>query len=405
MSAQGPTLEPTAAAAAEPRRLRIAVLNRNFTPTGGGAERYSIALVEKLAQQHEMHVFAQHIAHDIPGVTFHRIAQPFQRPRWLNQLWFAFASWRRTRSEFDVVHSHEMTWWGDVQTIHVLPVRYALFLGRKGWARVLRWVKVATSPRLLTYLCLERARFKVGAKRRIIIPSETLRSIMLQTYPECGPRLFTITPGVTAVPGRAPPLQALEARSALGLPREGQCVLFVANDYRKKGLSVLLRAMQQLATGCYLAVVGNPQQIPLMMGEVRQCGLEDRVHFLGALRDVSPAYAAADCLAHPTQEDTFAMVVLEAMAHGLPVIVSAPQFCGISALLTDEHNALILPDPLNSNVLAIQLGRALGDSALKTRLSEGAVGFAMAHRWSVSAQQQDDLYQAIAAMAQPKLPA
>ena len=86
-----------------PRRLRIAVLSRIFSSTGGGAERYSIALVEQLAQRHEIHVFAQAIHHQWPGVQYHRIAQPFNRPRWLNQLWFAYASWWRTRRGFDVV--------------------------------------------------------------------------------------------------------------------------------------------------------------------------------------------------------------------------------------------------------------------------------------------------------------
>ena len=58
------------------KRLRIAVLNRIFTSTGGGAERYSIALVEQLAQRHEIHVFAQAINHQWPGLHYHRIAQP-----------------------------------------------------------------------------------------------------------------------------------------------------------------------------------------------------------------------------------------------------------------------------------------------------------------------------------------
>ena len=46
------------AEAAPPKRLRIAVLNRIFKPTGGGAERYSIALVEQLAARHDIHVLS-----------------------------------------------------------------------------------------------------------------------------------------------------------------------------------------------------------------------------------------------------------------------------------------------------------------------------------------------------------
>ena len=109
-------------------KLRIAVFNRTFSPTGGGAERYSIALVEQLAARHEIHVFAQEIAHQSPGVTYHRVSSPLRRSRWLNQLWYASATWLATRRGFDVVHSHENTWHGRVQTIHVKPVRHDQYL-------------------------------------------------------------------------------------------------------------------------------------------------------------------------------------------------------------------------------------------------------------------------------------
>ena len=109
-------------AAVSQKKLRIAVFNRTFSPTGGGAERYSIALVEQLAARHEMHVFAQEIDHHWPGVIYHRISAPLRKPRWMNQLWFATATWWATRRGFDVVHSHENTWHGDVQTVHVLQI-------------------------------------------------------------------------------------------------------------------------------------------------------------------------------------------------------------------------------------------------------------------------------------------
>ena len=115
------------------RRLKIAVLNRVFSARGGGAESYSIRLVEQLAARHEIHVFAQQIEHQWPGVSYHRVSSPLRKPRWINQLWYAAATWLATRSGFDVVHSHENTWHGRVQTIHVKPVRHNLLGGRSGW--------------------------------------------------------------------------------------------------------------------------------------------------------------------------------------------------------------------------------------------------------------------------------
>ncbi|OYU43325.1 MAG: glycosyl transferase family 1, partial [Burkholderiales bacterium PBB4] len=217
------------------RRLRIAVLNRLFKPTAGGAERYSIALVEQLAMRHEIHVFAQEIAHRHPDVNYHRIPTPLRRPRWVNQLWFSAATWWYTRRGFDVVHSHENTWHGQVQTVHVLPVWHNLFVGRSGVALALRWVKVVTSPRLLTYLALEIMRYRVRNGRLIVLPSESLCDVMMQTFPATSASLRVLTPGIPEVWGVTTDAQRRYARRSLGLPADGQCILFVGNDFRKKG--------------------------------------------------------------------------------------------------------------------------------------------------------------------------
>ena len=89
------------------KRLKIAVLHRNFDPTAGGAEHYAVALVESLAHLHEFHIFSQHFNHDWPEVTYHQVPKFFVRPRWLNQLIFATFCARATKSGYDVIHSHE----------------------------------------------------------------------------------------------------------------------------------------------------------------------------------------------------------------------------------------------------------------------------------------------------------
>lgn len=374
------------------RRLRIAVLNRQFSSTGGGAERYSIALVEQLAARHELHVFAQHIDHHWPGVHYHRVAKPLDRPRWLNQLWFAAATWWATRRGFDLVHSHENTWHGQVQTVHVLPVRYNLLHGLAGVRLAMRWLKIATSPRLLVYLALERCRFSLRQPRALVATSATLRDQVLQAYPASQPCLRVVTPGVEAVPGRCSAPQQAAARAALGLPASGFGLLFVGNDYRKKGLDTLLEALARLPTDCFLAVVGNPAHIPAFKARSDSAGVAQRVYFLGSQQDMSVAYQAADALAHPTLEDTFAMVVLEAMAHGLPVVVSGARHCGIAGLLTHGQQALLLDDPRDAQALARALARLRREPALVAHLRAQALEFARQHLWSALAQQQERIY-------------
>ncbi len=376
----------------ETKRLRIAVLSRSFVATGGGAERYSIALVEQMAQRHEVHVFAQQIDHDWPGVHYHRLWTPLIRPRWINQLWYAVTSWWVTRSGFDVVHSHENTWHGQVQTVHVLPVKYSLFLGRSGWRLVARWLKVLSSPRLLAYLWLENLRYAPDGLRRVVVTSPSLRSILLQSYPQTANALDVLLPGVTRVIGPSSAHNRLVARAALSLPAEGQCVLFVANDYRKKGLDALLIAMTLLPADVYLAVVGNPAHIPPFRLMAQTKGLDKRVFFLGSLKDMDSAYTAADMLAHPTLEDTFAMVVLEAMSHGLPVVASVEHYCGISGLLQDGVEALLLSDPTNASELAERIKLALQDTVTKSCLTLAATKYARSCLWSEIALQQEIIY-------------
>lgn len=384
-----------------PKKLRIAVFNRTFSPTGGGAERYSIALVEQLSARHEMHVFAQDIDHQWPGVTYHKVSSPLRKPRWVNQLWFATATWWATRRGFDVVHSHENTWHGEVQTVHVMPVKYNLFHGRRGARRVLRWIKVVTSPRLLAYLGLERARYAPRPGRQVVVTSENLRPIMAAAYPDSSAAISVVTPGIT-LPGTVTADRKREARAQLGLPADGTCLLFVGNDYRKKGLEVLLQAMVQLPADVVLAVVGNPAHIAEFRAVAETLKLGARVFFLGALKDVSPAYEAAGILVHPTFEDTFAMVVLEAMAHGLPVVVSGPKYCGIAGLLSQGANALMLDDPRDAGELTRVLGELLAQAPLRETLSQGALAFAAHYQWREIALQQEALYFAAVAAKNSK---
>ena len=388
-----PVSEPAIKPGSE-KRLRIAVLNRVFSPTGGGAERYSIALVEQLAQRHEIHVFAQKIDHHWPGVTYHRVSAPLVKPRWINQLWYATVTWWATRRGFDIVHSHENTWHGQVQTVHVLPVKYNLFHGRTGLRLAIRWLKVLSSPRLLTYLAMEQFRFNPQLKHHVVVTSPALKDVMNQTYPECA--VSVIPPGV-ALPSVVLDRQA--ARLGLGLTGQARLLAFVANDYEKKGLSTLLDAMIRLPSDVALAVVGNPSHIERFQKKAVTLGLGERVHFLGHLKDVSPLYEAADVLAHPTTEDTFAMVVLEAMAHGLPVVVSDSRYCGIAGFLTNGVNAVILSSPADAAELAVALDRILNESVLREGLARESLHFARKWSWARISQLQALMYDEIAVEA------
>ena len=382
-------------------RLKIAVLTRRFDPAGGGAERYAIALVQQFAQRHEVHVFAQDFCISIPGVVQHRVPHVLTRPRWLN-LWF-FAAWtaRETRRGFDIVHSHEASWHGNVQTIHVRPIRATRFRGITGFKRLARQIEIWLSPRLIYYFGVERARMHASATRAVVAVSDALRDELAETYPVLAGHVDVIPPGVTpAHPGT----DREETRQRHGVPSDAPLMLFIAGDYDKKGLPALMEAMT-LETRPHLLVVGNESYIPPARRRAEALGIAPRVHFAGVLKDPAPAYRAADLLVHPTLEDTFGMVVAEAMSYGLPVIVSAAPWCGIAARLHSDTDAIVLADPRDGRAIATGIARILDDEALRTRLSDCGHRFAAQFDWPALAREQETLYRRILAAEHEGSPA
>jgi glycosyltransferase involved in cell wall biosynthesis len=393
------TLDNSAAAQTaiteQKKRLRIAVLTRNFSPAAGGAERYSIAMVEQLAARHDITVFAQFAAHDWPNVKYHLISSPFKRPRWVNQLWFAAATWWATRRGFDVVHSHENTWHGNVQTVHVLPVRYNVFKSKADSSKlkkILTWFGVLISPRLLCYLVLEHFRYAPKPGHSIIVTSHTLLERFVDCFPKAANFTSVITPGIDMPASVTSPQNRLEARQQLGLPPGVPCLLFVGNDFKKKGLQTAIEALSFLPASTVLAVAGASRQIDFFRQRVVAAGLDRRVFFLGALNNTQQAYLAATCLVHPTREDTFGMVVLEAMSFGLPVVVSSAPYCGVTDMLEHGVNALVLDTPFDPQELALKIAAVLDNELLRTTLGNEARSFAGSFPWYRLAQQQESIY-------------
>lgn len=390
--------------------IRVANFNRHFSRRAGGAESYAVSLVEGLANRRQadgtlefdVHVWSQTLYHYHPEVTYHKVPGPLVHPRWINQLLFATYTWWKTKSGFDIIHSHENTWHGHVQTVQVRPIRFHLLEGRTGWRLWLRWAKIATSPRLAFYVWLEAARMKTEPQRTHVAGSQLLKNQMLLAYPHLDANIPIILPGVGA------PNMALDKSAALvqlGLPGsvtvDTPLILFVGNDYARKGLPALLASLalvqtnQDVALRAHLLVVGNAAQIPKFQLMAAERGIAECVHFVGPQNDMSLAYRAASMMVHPTLEDGFAMVVLEAMSYGLPIVVSSQRYCGISQFLQHDEDALVLEDPHDEAAMAAAINRVLSEPRLAKALSDAGLRFAAQYSWDAVVDAYIDIYKSV----------
>jgi len=125
--------------------------------------------------------------------------------------------------------------------------------------------------------------------------------------------------------------------------------LLIGNDWKKKGLDQLLRALATIEIPIQLLVVGKDDP-GLYRSALRQLRLEDRVRFLAPSADVLSFYSATDAYVAPSLEDAFGLPILEAMACGLPVIASVQ--AGASENIIDGTTGYLLRDPMNHVELA-----------------------------------------------------
>jgi UDP-glucose:(heptosyl)LPS alpha-1,3-glucosyltransferase len=108
-----------------------------------------------------------------------------------------------------------------------------------------------------------------------------------------------------------------------------------------------------------LIVGGGQPSIQSYQKKAELLGVGSDVQFEGAQKDMPTYYFAADVLAHPTLEDSFGMVVLEALAHQLPVVISGAPYCGISAQLINMPDVYILNSPKNKEDLAVAIAHLM----------------------------------------------
>jgi len=386
--------------AGDERRLRVAVLIRRFISTAG-AEKYCVEVTRRIAERHEVHVFAQEIGEGpIPGVTYHRIEQRVRKPRFLNQWLFARDTRKAVGEGFDIVHSHDVLGHANVYTLHV-PCFRNRYREAPPLRRLGRWLGTLFSPRELSYLWLEAMQFSPRRRaKRFIAVSGYMRRSILQSYPSAAPGLATAYPGLDCdgIPARSEETRRT-ARTGLQVPTDAFALLFVANDFRKKGLDSLVQALARLDSAPLLLVAGSGQR-KVYDELIARLGLGGRVRFLGPQTDLSPCFAAADALVHPTRVDTFGMAVLEAMAYGLPVIVSDPTYCGVAERFSQD-DALLLTNPQDPDEIARRIGELMADDALRSRLSKNGLAFARSASWSATAEATLDVYRSLTASGAP----
>jgi glycosyltransferase involved in cell wall biosynthesis len=365
--------------------LRIAHLTATFPPYPGGAGNTAFRFAKGQAERgHHVEVFtapADGYRPD-PGQTLvHRIDPLFAIgnapliPR------------IATVQGFDVVHIHypfifgsELTLLGRLGRSHR---RQALLVHYKNRL-------VAKGPRRLAFETYERtvAPLLVRAADRIcVLSADHAASVpYLRRIAETDPAKLVEMPNGVDTELFSPGPDDAGVRARAGIPRDGVVAAFVATLDRAHHFKRLDAAIDAIAAApeadVHLLVAGGGELLEDFRRRAAAAGVAKRVHFLGAVphSELPRVLRASDLLLLTTEPpESFGIVLIEAMACGLPTV--ATEYPGVRAVVAEGETGL-LASPASPQAVAAALQR-LVDSGPEGRREMGAAGRAKAERlWS-----------------------
>jgi UDP-glucose:(heptosyl)LPS alpha-1,3-glucosyltransferase len=304
--------------------VRVVHVVRRYGPVGG-MERYVWETTRALAARGvEVTVLCEALHALAPAaIRVHELGEIAPRPRWLSMLRFSrrAARWLAANAApGQIIHSHERLGVHHVTTFHGPP--FATIFQRPWWRRA--------SLRVLAHLWLERRELCSPQVRAVVPNSAMIGAQLTRYYPCIGGRLAQpIPPGVTPGPQR-PFRNVSDAGGTIG---------FVGKEWKRKGLDIVVSAasvLQKTRPALKLLVVGPraDEVRPLLS----RCPVP--VQCAGWVADVS-FYPDMDVLLHPARAEPYGMVIAEAMAARVPVVIS--DRCGIAPAVESRGDGQVLP--------------------------------------------------------------
>ena len=379
--------------------LRIAINHTQFSSVGG-SERYIHYLVQRLLKDgHEVHYFCSRCRDDFrhPRLIFHSVPR-VRGVRFLKVLSFARHSAKRLRQAgpFDVVHGFSKTYLQDVytdgsglQSVY-RDQMYGETSALKGWFG-------RRSPYQFAVDYCERKRFTRGNFSKILTMSRFVQEQIRDAYGLSEDEVEVLYNGIDTEefsPQRCRPLRE-STREELDIHPEDCVVLFVGSDYARKNLATLIEAAALLrdVEPLRFVICGRDRREEQYVEQAKALGVRDRFLFCGLQASITKYFGAADVFVLPSHYDVFGMVVLEAMASGVPPIVSAP--AGASEIVEPGASGAILSDPKDASELARQL-RHYQDVAVRTKAGEAARAAALRYSWDEHMKRLYEIYADVA---------
>jgi len=386
--------------------LKIAIITPGVHHQGGPA-KVTAALVERLCEDHQVSVFS----HTIEGIDLSKIKHyrvpAFTRPKFLAYISFLLSSTiilgvlsLFRKRDFDIIHGYVCAFSTDVITSHFcereglrLEKANIIEVPHKSVLQKLKALDHRIYRRLAAFV--EGLIFGHNGSEVHIVVSQSMKREFIRHYGDAAESIIVIPNGVDLKmfnPANRP-LYRDRTRQKHGISRSDLVLMFAGSDWERKGVLYVIGALSLLPRpDVKLLVVGSGDaKFYGQLAELKQ--VKERIIFVPHPNNLQEYYAASDVFVLPTIYEPFGLVIIEAMASGLPVITS--RVAGAADFITDGADGLLLSDPGDINDLAAKIELLFSNAELRKTMGERARETAEKLSWDWVAQKTLEVYNSV----------
>jgi UDP-glucose:(heptosyl)LPS alpha-1,3-glucosyltransferase len=370
----------------ENSRLRNSVMKKiafaleKFSRYAGGAESYAVSLATTLIENGwEVHFFGESWDGEPKEAHFHEIHIPRFLPSWIKMLLFAWKHKKMTEKQhYDVVMGFGNTIYMNVYQshggVHQLSTARKVYAENNVLRRIAKRIIILLSIKQWARAWIEAAPFRLNPRPRIVAIAHMIKKDMGSFFHTNPDEIKIIYNGVDTKRYNISLRQRMRGhlRDQWGISKNDIVFLFVSYDLKKKGIEPLVEASAKLkgiGNKNFKVIVAGGSPYRSLVKLIDRLGLQDTFIFAGRVKSIDEFYANSDVFVLPTYYDACSLVVIEAMASGIPSITTISN--GASGIIADGKNGYILSHPPDPSDLADKMN-LLMDNEKRQRMSEEA---------------------------------
>lgn len=385
------------------RKLIIAI--HDLHPWGG-QDKSNLEILFGLSKKMPLEIHAYQFTdhRPWPSVTFTKYAG-LRRPLILKVLSYGFRSFFR----FSHLRKTEKVWVQSTGTATWDPDVFQIQFLHKTWQNLQADFNLEDDAPFFKSIYHQILQlFNVWIEHRVykknkkyIAISHSIKKELIQNFQISEKNIRTIYHGVDSQyfcpPTTDEAIAARErVRNELRIPKDALVLLHTGALNQRKGVPLALETIGVLKaegfSNIHYIAVGAGDIKPLKKIATEE-EISEYVHFIQHSKNIRDYYWASDVFFFPTVYEPFGLVILEAMASGLPCVVSPS--AGGSELIEHEQNGILIENILDPVSMAQQLATLIKNPAQQKRFSANAIATAQQRPWDIVSEEYFQFYQSL----------